>query len=156
MKKLLILLLPFLLLAGCSNDNLAPEVEAKLIDGTPFELSELRGQFVIMDFWATWCGPCLRSMPKLVELHEKYGEEVEVVTIAIERDSQSLNTVSKRLGMTWKYQLVEIAKVLPLAPTAWSYGVTEIPATFLVTPKGELISGMNLEQIDAYLEANLD
>ena len=95
-------------------------------------------------------------MPKLVELHEKYAEELEIVTIAIERDNQSLKIVSKRLGMTWKHQLFEIAKVLPLAPTAWNYGVTQIPATFVVTPNGELISGMNLEQIDAYLEASLD
>lgn len=93
-------------------------------------------------------------MPKLVELHQKYGEEVEIVTIAIERDHQSWRVVSDRLGMTWKHQIVEQAKVLPLAPTAWSYGVTQIPATFIVTPDGELISGMNFDQISDYLEAS--
>lgn len=155
MKKLFILLLSVVFLAGCGNDNLAPEIEAELIDGTPFKLSDLRGQYVILDFWATWCGPCQKSIPMLVDLHQKYGDKVQIVTVAFERDDRHWKAASEKLGMTWKYQIVQKAKVMPLAPIAWSYGVTQIPTKFIITPEGELISGLRFQQIDEYLSSTL-
>jgi thiol-disulfide isomerase/thioredoxin len=156
MKNVLFLLFPVFFFLGCGNENAAPEIEAQLIDGTPFKLSDLKGKYVVMDFWATWCRPCIQSMPKLVELHEKYGDRVHFVTIAFEKNDKSWKAVSEKLGLTWKYQIIEKTKVLPLSPIAWSYDVTSIPATFIVTPDGELVSGMHMGQIEEYLEATLN
>ncbi|MGB1318404.1 MAG: TlpA family protein disulfide reductase [Flavobacteriales bacterium] len=158
MKFNFILISLVLILSSCGNqtgDNLAPEIEAELIDGTPFKLSELRGEYVVLDFWGSWCGPCLRDIPKLMQLHTKYGDKVVFVSVAFERDDRRWKSVSKKAGFTWKHQIVEKAKILLASPISRAYGVTDIPAKFIVTPKGELISGMDFEQMDAYLAATL-
>lgn len=147
-----------LLLFGCSptgKDGLAPEIETTLIDGTPFKLSDLRGQYVVLDFWGSWCGPCLHDIPKLMALYGKYGEQVTFVTVAFEKNDKRWKAVSEKAGFTWKHQIVEIATILLASPISRDYAVVDIPAKFIVTPEGKLISGMNFEQMDAYLAASL-
>lgn len=137
------------------QDAQAPEIQSVLVDGSAFKLSELKGQYVVLDFWASWCGPCLREMPKLVKLHSKFGDRVAFVSIAFERDDKRWRSVAESAGMTWKYQLLEQVRVLLASPIARDYQVTDIPAKFIVTPDGKLISGMDIEQMDAFLEASL-
>jgi thiol-disulfide isomerase/thioredoxin len=158
MKNLLLGLVLILGITSCSTEghkNLAPEIEAELIDGTPFKLSELRGQYVVLDFWGSWCGPCLRDIPKLMALYARYGDKVVFVTVAFEKNDKRWKSVADKAGFTWKHQIVEQAKILLVSPISRAYGVADIPAKFIVTPEGKLISGMNFEQMDAYLAASL-
>jgi thiol-disulfide isomerase/thioredoxin len=158
MKNVLRVLVLALGLTSCGDGkdkNLAPEIETELIDGSAFKLSELKGEYVLLDFWASWCGPCLSDMPKLMAMHEKYGDKVVFVSIAFEKNDKRWRSVSEKAGFTWKHQIVEEAKILLASPISRAYGVADIPAKFIVTPEGELISGMNFEQMDAYLEASL-
>lgn len=143
---------------GCStkeDQNLAPEIETTLIDGSPFRLSELKGNYVVLDFWGSWCGPCIADFPKLTALHSKYGHEVVFVTVAFEKNDERWRVVSQKAGFNWKYQIVEEAKVLLASSIARDYGVIDIPAKFIVTPEGKLIAGMDFDQMDAYFEATL-
>ena len=57
------------------NGDLAPDFKTTLIDGSNFKLSDLRGQYVLLDFWGSWCPPCRRDNPNLVSLHKKYGDK---------------------------------------------------------------------------------
>lgn len=138
-----------------SKGEMAPEIALKLEDGTPFKLSELRGNYVVLDFWASWCGPCIHDMPKLVALHRKYGDRVTFVSIAFEKNDKRWRAAAEKGGMDWKYQLLEETSLLLSSPIARDYRVASIPAKFIVTPEGKLISGMDFEQMDAYLEASL-
>lgn len=143
---------------GCTprNNDLAPEIETQLVDGTPFKLSGLRGSYVVLDFWGSWCGPCLADAPKLVALYEKFGGRVVFVSIAFEKNDKRWQQTSERLGFSWKHQIVEISPVLLGSEIARDYGVSDIPAKFIVTPEGKLISGMNFEQMEEYLNASVD
>ena len=158
MKNLIVVFALALGFTSCNSGgskNLAPEIEAELIDGTPFKLSELRGEYVVLDFWGSWCGPCLRDIPRLMELYAKYGDRVVFVSVAFEKNDKRWKSVADKAGFTWKHQIVEEAKILLASPISRAYGVADIPAKFIVTPEGELISGMNFEQMDAYLQASL-
>jgi len=155
-KFLLIALAAFLSSCGNENqENLAPEIETTLIDGTPFKLSELRGNYVVLDFWGSWCGPCNHDIPKLMALYAKYGKRVRFVTVAFEKDDRRWKSVSEKAGFSWKYQIVEKAAILLASPISRAYGVSDIPAKFIITPEGKLLSGMDFEQMDAYFEASL-
>ena len=90
-----------------------------------------------------------------MELHAKYRDQVTFVTIAFEKDDRRWKQVSEKAGFSWKYQIVEKATVLLASPIARDYGVSDIPAKFIVTADGKLISGINFEQMDAYFEASL-
>jgi thiol-disulfide isomerase/thioredoxin len=152
-----IILWVLVLFAGCkpqTNDQ-APEIETQLADGTPFKLSELKGSYVVLDFWGSWCGPCLADAPKLVALHEKFGDRVVFVSIAFEKNDKRWQQTAERLGFSWKYQVVEISPVLLGSGIAREYGVSDIPAKFIVTPEGKLLSGMDFDQMDTYFEATL-
>ncbi len=159
MKKALLMVFGILVLNGCmppENGDLAPDFNAELIDGTSFKLSDLKGQYVVLDFWGSWCGPCMRDIPELMKLHNKYGDQVVFVTVALEKGGQHWKTVADKAGFSWKHQIVEKSPMVLASEIARSYGVTEIPAKFLIKPNGTLISGLGFEQIDALLNAELN
>lgn len=148
-------LLIMLLVSGCgpSTNDLAPEIETHLIDGTPFKLSDLRGNYVVLDFWGSWCGPCLAEAPKLVQLHEKFGDRVVFVSIAFEKNDKRWQQTAERFGFNWKHQIVEVSTVLLGSEIARAYGVSDIPAKFIITPEGKVIKDMDFNQIEAFFDA---
>ena len=127
----------------------ASDFTAELIDGSSFSLSDLRGKYVLIDFWGSWCGPCHRENPKLVETYNKFkdqefttAEGFEVVSIALEKTDNAWKKSADRYGFSWKYQIVENAKFVMLSKLAQQYNVSDIPSKFLIDPKGEII-GVN-------------
>ena len=84
-RKALILTLSaiFLLCIGCDRDRgglpMAPDFTLEDLSGNKVSLKQFRGQIVFLDFWATWCAPCLFSIPELVELQKSYGDHGLVV-----------------------------------------------------------------------------
>lgn len=66
----------------------APSFNLKSIEGNDVSLADLKGKFVFVDIWATWCGPCLQQLPAMKELEEKYrGQNIEFVSISVDKDS---------------------------------------------------------------------
>ena len=61
--------------------NQAPDFTITIRDGSTFTLSEKRGKVVVLNFWASWCGPCVREMPAFQRLYEEYGDEVQILAI---------------------------------------------------------------------------
>lgn len=133
------------------NGKLAPDFETELIDGTSFKLSNLKGKYVLLDFWGSWCAPCLKESPQLVELHHKYIKELIIVTIALEKDNIHWKKAANKFGFVWANQIVDENQFVLMSSIARKYGVTEIPAKFLISPEGKLLGRYSFDEIHKVL-----
>lgn len=141
----------------------APDFQAELINGDTFTLSDLKGDYVLLDFWGSWCPPCRRDNPNLVKLYNEFhGEEFKnadnfhVVTIALEKNDRTWQKAAEKDGFAWKHQIVETTKVVIMSNLAQKYGVKDLPSKFLIDPNGRVI-GVNqpYSEIKAFLQSQL-
>lgn len=137
----------------------APDFEAELISGESFELSQLKGSYVLLDFWGSWCGPCRKENPELVSLYNtmkdrrfKDADGFELVSVALEKNGDAWKRVAERDGFDWPLQIVQMSKVVVMSPIAQKYAVSNIPAKFLIDPDGMII-GVNqpIQEIHDFL-----
>ncbi len=78
----------------------APEVSLQLLDGTPFKLSEQAGKIIVLDFWATWCAPCMQTMPLVEEAMEKFSPDaVRLISINLQESAQQIKPVLERYNL---------------------------------------------------------
>jgi len=115
------------------------------LDGSKFDLKALRGKVVLIDFWATWCGPCIAEFPNMKTLYAKYKKQgFEIVGLSIDRDRTSLESFMKKRKLPWM-----ILHERGEHPAVRKYGINAIPQMMLVNRKGVVISlsarGKNLE-----------
>lgn len=151
----------FYLQPAVGGGEKAPDFIAMTPDNKAFRLSDLRGQYVLVDFWGSWCGPCIAEMPELVSLYAKYqgvkfqeGDGFTIVSVAVEKDRERWLRALEKYQMPWPYQAIDPTSSLRFfnSPIAGQYGVKQLPTKFLVDPKGK-IAGVDLTPaaIDAYL-----
>ncbi len=129
----------------------APEIQAVLVDGTDFKLSDLRGEYVLLSFWGSWCGPCRVKTPAMIDLHQKYKSKLKIVSIALEKEANAGIMCAKQDGFSWKHQIVEESSFVMLSSTAQKYGVSDIPSMFLISPEGILLGKMSLEEVEKWM-----
>ncbi len=133
----------------------APDFQVKDLKGEELTLEKYRGQVVLLDFWATWCGPCIREMPNVKRTYDKYKDQkFQIIGISLDRSQQPLETFIEREGLAWVHYWDQSEKIMT------QYGVTGIPSTFLLDGKGVIrktnLRGRSLETAVAELvEANL-
>jgi thiol-disulfide isomerase/thioredoxin len=128
-------------------------LEGTRLDGTPFDPRRLAGKVVLVDFWATWCGPCVKEIPNLVALREKYGRHgFEVLGISLDDDRDALDAFLAEQKLPWPVLWSGKATRDPLAVR---YGIRSIPCLFLVGRDGNVLSvnarGETLEKLLAEL-----
>lgn len=162
---LLLALLSFrflMLKSKVSDGEMAPNIEAELIDGRSFQLSELKGNYVLLDFWGSWCAPCRYENPKIAAVYRKFENAefidaagFKVVTIALEKNDRTWRSAAQKDGFIWEHQIVEEARFVATSPLARQYGVTELPAKFLIGPDGVLMEKVTIEFIDEMLTSKL-
>jgi thiol-disulfide isomerase/thioredoxin len=127
------------------------QVTGTLLDGSPFNWDAYRGKVVLVDFWATWCGPCRAEVPNVLKLYQAYhGKGFDVVGISLDDKPEDAQTYIQQTGIPW----VTLFNQDPAQrgwehPLATYYGITGIPRAILVDQAGNVVSmmarGKNLE-----------
>lgn len=174
MKKSVVLFLALIALYTCyalcfrqsettqlPNDTIAPEIELLSPKGKVIKLSSLRGKMVLLDFWASWCGPCRNESPNVVEAYEKYHKKeftnaqgFEVFSVSLDRDQNDWKKAILADKLNWKYHVLDAQGL-----AAANYQVSTIPNAFLIDGQGNIIAsgsdlrGLNLHiTLDKYLK----
>lgn len=120
----------------------APDFTATLVDGRTIHFSELKGRYVLLQFWGSWCGPCRRENPHLAELYRKYHERgFDIFSVGIERNPQAWRRAIETDGLIWPYHTADFQEFG--GPIAKQFNIKSIPTTFLIKPDG-MIEGVNL------------
>ena len=125
----------------------APEISLPDIDGKTINLTSLKGKVVLIDFWASWCGPCRKNNPHLVKFYKRYHPKgLEIIGISIDENPDAWKNAVEKDKLSW-IQLNDNKGWS--ASSSNSYNVDAIPASFLIDKKGIIHSinlvGWNLE-----------
>jgi len=114
----------------------APDFRVRTLDGKLLSLNDFRGKFLVLDFWATWCAPCVSELPSLRALHEAYRGDptFAIVSLSLDERRDALDHLVKDAELAWPQALLG-----PDSPIAAAYGATAIPATFLIGPDGRIV-----------------
>jgi thiol-disulfide isomerase/thioredoxin len=135
----------------------AKDFTATAPNGQEFSLKDLRGQYVLLDFWGSWCAPCRRESPHLVDLNDAYPDKLNIVSVAIERDSAAWQRARAQDARLWPLQAMDQSSSLRFlnGPISDLYGVNQVPTHFFINPEG-LVLGINLpfEEIRQILDAH--
>lgn len=122
--------------AGVAVGSQAPDIQAETLQGDTFKLEQLRGKVVLLDFWATWCGPCVKAMPALQELSDKYKDK-GLVVLGVNRDEGGENGVREKVKGFLEDNNLTFGHIMdPSAEIAMSYGVRGLPTTVIIDQKG--------------------
>ena len=95
----------------------APEFYADLTNGKSFTLSENKGKVVLINFWATWCGPCVEEMPGIEKLQKEYGDKIEIVSVNYGEDKKTVDEFLKDKNYTFKVAYDESMDICNLYPS---------------------------------------
>lgn len=121
------------LLSACTNPD--KEGQAPGLADESAALSQYEGQYILLEFWGSWCGPCRRELPLLIAKYpELKSQDIEVVSVALEKKEANGHALAKQLNFPWPEQLVREARYVRFDDVASDYGITDIPATVLIGP----------------------
>ena len=157
MKRLMVLILPFLMgesiYAQCvvkagierekaqnearkvvADGKMAPDFTLKSIDGSDLSLSSLRGKYVILDFWGSWCIWCIKGFPEMKKYYEKYSERIEILGVDCSDTEDKWKAAVAKHELKWKHVYnPKDSKLLE------QYAITGFPTKIIIDPEGKIV-----------------
>lgn len=120
--------------------SIAPDFTMNDTEGKPFTLSSLRGKYVLVDFWASWCGPCRGENPNVVAAYNKYKDKnFTILGVSLDEDKASWLKAIQADNLTWK-QVSDLKYWQNATVELYGYGETGIPYNVLLDPQGKIIA----------------
>ncbi|WP_321287074.1 TlpA disulfide reductase family protein [uncultured Sunxiuqinia sp.] len=130
---------------GLRIGNKAPEIVEKSLDGKELKLSSLDGKMVLIDFWASWCGPCRRENPTVVSAYQEFknrkfksGNGFTVYSVSLDKAKEPWVKAIEADKLTWDYHVSDLKGWY--SKYAAVYGVRGIPANFLINGEGIIVA----------------
>ena len=153
MKKILLATLLYCSIAtlspaqeiGLNIGEKAPELAYKNPKGKKMKLSSLKGKLVLIDFWASWCGPCRRENPNLVSAYQKYtkknfqqGKGFEIYSLSLDKNEKAWVKAINQDQLFWQYHVSDLGGWQ--SEGSKKYGIRSIPSNVLVDGKGIIVA----------------
>lgn len=117
--------------------NQAPDFTLNDPDGNTHKLSSLRGKYVVLDFWASWCPDCRKDMPEMKRLYKLYGEKVQFVGVSFDDKKENWENYVKSNGLEW-LQVSELKKWKE-TDISKAYNISWLPSMYILDPEGKVV-----------------
>ena len=130
---------------------IAPEISLKTPEGEILALSSLRGKVVLIDFWASWCGPCRKENPNVKKIYEKYKDQgFEIYAVSLDNNEAQWKGAIAKDGLAWKH----VSELLGWkGAVSRAYGVGSIPQTFLLDKEGRIVkTGFRSHELESLIQ----
>ena len=133
----------------------APDFTLTTPDGKALTLSSLKGKVVLIDFWASWCGPCRKENPNLVKLYEKYkNKEFTILSVSLDDNETAWKSAIEQDGLVWPNHVSDLKGWQ--SPMTQVYGFNSIPHTVLVSKDGKILGvGLRGELLEQKIKSIL-